>query len=377
MDNETILSAARPEIRDILERALAGREMSAQDARRLFDTSGTDLAAVQSTADALRRQKKGDIVTFVAVRNINFTNVCYGGCRFCSYSRPKESRDAEFLTVDEVAARAAEAHARGATEVCIQGGLHPDIPGEHYRDILVAVRSRVPGMHIHAFSAAEIQYGADKMRMDVRDYLRMLKENGLGSMPGTAAEILDERVRKILAPNKISTGEWIRIIRTAHEVGIPTTSTMMYGHIDGPDEWVAHLDVIRSIQKETRGFTEFVPLPFVHPNAPLYRDGLARPGPTREENIKVHAIARIFFNGFIDNIQVSWVKLGPTFAAELLQTSGVNDLGGTLMNENISKSAGATFGEEMSARQLCDLILSIGRIPARRGTLYNMEERYV
>ena len=335
-----------------------------------------DLDALVSTADEIRRRRVGNRVTFVTVRNINFTNVCYMACQFCNFGVRKEAKSAELLSLDEVANRAEEAWQRGGTEVCIQGGLHPDIPGDHYFRLLDAVKTRVPQMHVHAFSPFEIWYGVKKSRKPLRDYLTALKSAGLGSMPGTAAEILDTEIRLQLTRNKLSADEWERIIRAAHEAGIRTTATIMYGHIDGPAHWAAHIDRIRSIQIDTGGFTEFVPLGFVHEQTRLFRDHpQARPGPTITENIRMHAVARLMLAGFIDNIQVSWVKLGPE-AARFMLDCGVNDLGGTLMNESISRAAGSSHGQEITPAEMVRIIRSAGRIPIQRNTLYGMVADY-
>jgi FO synthase len=372
---ESRLANASPAVARLLGDCLDGRELSAPDALSLFRTRGADLQAVLDAADELRARANGDLVTFVIVRNINFTNICHVGCRFCGFARKEGDAEAEFLPLSEIADRAAEAWERGATEVCIQGGLHPRINGNHYRDILVAIKERVPGMHIHAFSPFEIKYGAGKSRMTHRDFIAMLKEHGLGTIPGTAAEILDTEVRAQLTKDKLKAHEWIEIVRTAHELGMRTTSTMMYGHVDGPEHWVAHIETIRNIQKETGGFTEFVPLGFIHWDAPIFLDGKARSGPVRDEHLKVHAIARLMLRGWIDNIQVSWVKLGPRLGQYVLK-HGANDFGGTLMEETISRSAGAPFGEEITPQEFCRLIREIGRTPARRNTLYDILEVY-
>lgn len=365
-----------PDIARILDKSLSGREISPAEALQLFRTEGPDLRAVLKSADAVREARAGDTVTFVIVRNINFTNICYTGCSFCGFAKRKDDPEAELLSMEEIADRAEEAWRRGATEVCIQGGLHPNIAGTHYRDILVAIKERVPDMHIHAFSPFEIKYGAERMGCSAEDFLRMLQDHGLGTIPGTAAEILDVDIRQQLTRNKLSAEEWIQIVKTAHRLGIRSTSTMMYGHIDRPEHWVAHLNILRDIQKETGGFTEFVPLGFVHWDAPLYFADHARPGPTREENMKVHAVARLFLQGWIDNLQVSWVKLGPHFAQYILKNGGANDFGGTLMNESISRSAGAPYGQEVTPLEMCRMIRAIGRRPARRNTLYGIVERY-
>lgn len=362
-------------LRGILEGALSGVEVSREEGLRLFEAEGADHDAVLHVADELRRRTVGDDVSFVVTRNINFTNVCYMGCRFCAFSRRREDREAEFLSLEEIAYRAQQAWDRGATEVCIQGGLHPKMKGDHYRKILLAVKQQVPGMHIHAFSPFEIWYGAKLMKMSERDFILDLQAHGLGSMPGTAAEILDVEVRQQLTRDKLSTDQWVSIIRAAHEVGMPTTCTMMYGHVDEPRHWAAHLDLLRGIQKTSRGFTEFVPLGFVHYDAPLYLDGLARPGPTQRENLLVHAVARIMLHGWIDNLQVSWVKMGPAGAQQML-SCGVNDLGGTLMNESISRSAGSPHGQEITPSEMVRIIRTAGRRPVRRNTLYDVLEEF-
>lgn len=371
-----LLSAATPAVRSILDRAIEGRELSVADGETLFCASGPDLAALAATADEVRRQRVGDRVTFVTVRNINFTNVCYMACQFCNFGVRKDAKGAELLSLDEVANRAEEAWQRGGTEVCIQGGLHPDLPGDHYLKLLRAVKERVPKMHVHAFSPFEIWFGVRKSGMALPDYLVALKEAGLGSMPGTAAEILDTEIRLQLTRNKLSADEWEKIIRAAHTAGIRTTATIMYGHIDGPSHWAAHIGRIRDIQKDTGGFTEFVPLGFVHDETRLYRDNKAtRAGPTQDENIRMHAVARLMLARQIDNIQVSWVKLGPQMARDLL-ACGVNDLGGTLMNESISRAAGAKHGQEITPAEMVRIIRSAGRVPAQRNTLYGLVEDF-
>lgn len=373
---DEVLTRASAQVRAILERALAGGEISREAGEVLFNTEGADLSAVLKVADTVRRERVGDRATFVTVRNINFTNVCYMACQFCNFGVRKEASGAELLTPEQVAARAEEAWNRGGTEVCIQGGLHPDIPGDYYVQLLRAVKKRVPKMHVHAFSPFEIWYGVRKSRMPLDDFLAMLRDEGLGSMPGTAAEILDTEIRLQLTRNKLSADEWERIIRAAHRQNIPTTSTIMYGHIDGPSHWAAHIDRLRSIQKDTGGFTELVPLGFIHENTRLYRNvpGV-RPGPSMTENLKMHAVARIMLQGYIDNIQASWVKLGPEMAQTML-ACGVNDLGGTLMNESISRAAGAKHGQEITPLEMVRIIRAAGRIPVQRNTLYQTLEDF-
>ncbi|RXH41725.1 5-amino-6-(D-ribitylamino)uracil--L-tyrosine 4-hydroxyphenyl transferase CofH [Bradyrhizobium zhanjiangense] len=375
---EALLNQSSKKVRHILERALSGREVTREDGETLFGAASSDLPAIVRAADVVREQRVGDRASFVIVRNINFTNVCYMGCRFCGFAKRKEDLDAVWYSMEEVAHRAQIAWDRGATEVCMQGGLHPDLPPTYYRDLLIAVKRQVPCMHVHAFSPFEIWFGAHKRKMSTREFLLELKEAGLGSMPGTAAEILDVDVRRKLTRNKLSTEAWVETIRAAHSIGLRSTSTIMFGHIDGPSHWASHIDLIRSIQKETGGFTEFVPLSFVYAESPLYVNRAipgVRPGATQEENFKMHAIARLMLAGWINNIQVSWVKLGAPIAAEMLH-AGVNDLGGTLMDEAISRSAGADFGEELTPAEMVKLIRHAGRTPVRRSTLYDTLEEF-
>lgn len=371
------VSAASAPVRAILEMALEGGEVSEAEGIELFRATGADAEAVYAVADALRRRANGDRVSFVVNRNINFTNICYMGCRFCGFAKRSEDKDAEWLEPAQIVERAQEAWDRGATEVCIQGGLHPKMEGTYYRDIVRAIKAALPDMHIHAFSPFEIWYGASKTKMSYRDFLADLKEAGLGSMPGTAAEILDTEVRMQLTKNKLSAEKWVEIIRAAHEVGIPTTATIMYGHIDGPQHWAAHIRLLRDIQKDTGGFTELVPLSFVHTESPLWSQNpdKVRPGPTALEVDLMHAVSRIMLHGWIDNIQVSWTKLGAARAQEML-SRGVNDLGGTLMNESISRSAGSDHGQEITARELAQIIRAAGRVPVRRNTIYEVREVY-
>jgi FO synthase len=333
------------------------------------------LEALLAVANQLRQKTVGDTITYVVNRNINFTNVCFVGCSFCGFGRGPGATDAYALSFEEVVRRAREAWDRGATEVCIQGGLPRDLDGFFYRDLLRAIKHAIPEMHVHAFSPMEIDYGVLKTGMPLGDYLRMMKEEGLGSIPGTAAEILDDRVRKELSPNKLPAGRWVEIIIAAHEVGIPTTSTMMYGHVEEPADWVRHILLLREIQKRTGGFTEFVPLGFIHENTRLYRHGGARPGAKREEHLRVHALARVLLHGAVKNLQVSWVKLGFDMSLACLQ-AGANDFSGTLMEESISKAAGATFGEFVSPEEFRKKIRSIGRVPAERTTTYKIRRRF-
>jgi FO synthase len=311
----------------------------------------------------------GDDVTYVINRNINFTNVCYVGCRFCAFAQREVDEESYTLTLGEVADRAEEAWGRGASEVCMQGGIHPDLPGSFYFDVVDAVKRRTPDMHVHAFSPMEILNGATKLGVSFEEFLAEAKAHGLGTIPGTAAEILDDDVRWVLTKGKLPAATWEQIVRTAHGLGIRSSSTIMFGHVDAPPHWVAHIRRIRRIQSETGGFTEFVPLPFVHQHAPIYLSGKARPGATFEENVRMHAVARILLDGSIPNIQVSWVKLGVDACRAILR-SGANDFGGTLMEETISRMAGAEWGIEMTPGQFDDAIRSIGRTPAVRTTTY-------
>jgi 7,8-didemethyl-8-hydroxy-5-deazariboflavin synthase CofH subunit len=365
------LLRARPRVRFALELAMEGGELSFDEGLCLALGGGADFQALIAVADVLRSRDSGDVITYVVNRNINFTNVCFVGCSFCGFGRGPNAHDAYRLSVEDVVRKARQAAEKGETEVCIQGGLPRDLDGFFYREILRAIKRDIPEMHVHAFSPMEIAYGVDKTGMTLRDYLDMLKDEGLGSIPGTAAEILDDRIRQKLSPNKLPTRRWIEIISTAHELGIPTTSTMMYGHIEEPADWVRHILLLRSIQKRTGGFTEFVPLGFIHHNTRLYRHGGARPGAARDEHFRVHALARLLLHGAIRNIQVSWVKLGFPMALACFEV-GANDFSGTLMEESIPKAAGATFGESVSPEELRAMILSIGRTPAERTTTYKI-----
>ncbi|OQS17117.1 7,8-didemethyl-8-hydroxy-5-deazariboflavin synthase [Nocardia donostiensis] len=335
----------------------------------LATAEGADLDAVAALADQLRRDTVGDEVTYVVNRNINFTNICYTGCRFCAFAQRKGDADAFTLSTDEVADRAWEAYVEGATEVCMQGGIDPDLPVTGYADLVRAVKARVPSMHVHAFSPMEIVNGASRGGESIRDWLVSLKEAGLDTIPGTAAEILDDEVRWVLTKGKLPASAWIDVITTAHEVGIRSSSTMMYGHVDNPSHWVGHLRVLRDIQDRTGGFTEFVPLPFVHQSAPLYLAGAARPGPTIRDNRAVHALARIMLHGRIDNIQTSWVKLG-TAGTRVMLSGGANDLGGTLMEETISRMAGSQHGSAKTVAELTEIAAGIGRPVRERTTGY-------
>ena len=368
---EQALGAASPAVANILEKALAGKDLDRGDGLALCGAAGDDLLAVLKTANELRRRAVGDHVTYVVNRNLNFTNVCIVGCAFCGFGRGPHAPDAYFHSTESLVAKSVEAVERGATEVCIQGGLPRDLKGTYYVHLLRSIKSRLPNLHLHAYSPMEIVYGVEKTGMSLPVYLRTLKEAGLGSIPGTAAEILDDKVREILSPNKLKVRQWVEVIRTAHELGIPSTSTMMYGHAELPEHWVGHLLLLREIQRDTGGFTEFVPLGFIHSRTRLFRTGRARAGSSLREHLLVHALARLLLNGHIRNIQVSWVKLGFDGSLACLE-AGANDFGGTLMEESISKAAGSNFGESVSSGELRALIRTIGRTPAERTTTYKI-----
>jgi len=372
---ELLLKNLDPELSEALEKALSGKAIDESEALRLLSSSYEEALILAMVADYARKMSVGDVVTFVVNRNINFTNECVVRCLFCAYSRPLGSPDAYLLSVEEVISKAYEAWKRGATEVCIQGAINPKVPVDYYFKILRGIKEKVPQMHIHAFSPQEVHYIASRLETTYRDALKALREAGLDSMPGTAAEVLDDDVRKTIAPNKITTHQWIEIIREAHKLGIPTTATMMYGHVDDVVHRVRHMKIIRDLQMETRGFTEFVLLPFVHFKTRLYREGLSKAGTSWLEDLKVHAVARLFFLRCIKNIQASWVKLGPKMAQMMLQ-AGANDIGGTLMEENISREAGSPYGSYMEVREIVDLIKGIGRTPAQRTTTYEIIRVY-
>ena len=343
--------------------------LSDDQALALLSADGPQLEALAGIADAVRRDVMGDDVTYVVTRNINFTNVCYTGCRFCAFAQRRTDADAYTLSLQQIGDRAVEAWQAGATEVCMQGGIHPDLPGTAYFEIASEVKRRCPDLHVHAFSPMEVVNGASRTGVPIREWLVRAKEAGVGSLPGTAAEILDDDVRWVLTKGKLPASVWVEVITTAHELGLRTSSTMMYGHVDTPAHWVGHLRVIRSIQERTGGFTEFVLLPFIHENAPLYLAGLARPGPTRRENRAVHAVSRLLLHGAIDSIQCSWVKLGDDLCRDVLQ-GGANDLGGTLMEETISRMAGADHGSYKTISGLRAIAEPLGRPMRQRTTTY-------
>jgi FO synthase subunit 2 len=375
---ESLLAPVPPALRAPLEACLEDRELSVADALPLLDAEGAALHALAFTADALRARQVGEVVTYVVNRNINFTNVCIKQCGFCAFSRTHHSREGYFLPVEEVVRRAVEAAALGATEVCLQAGLAPGLDGDYYIRLCRAVKQAAPELHLHAFSPEEVAYGAVRARLSVREYLVALREAGLGSLPGTSAEILDDAVRDRIAPGRISTADWIAVIRTAHELGIPTTSTMMFGHVESAGDRLRHMELLRRLQRETHGFSEFVPLSFVHEEAPMWHEqslpGL-QPGPTASDVLRVHAVARLMLGRDIPNLQVSWVKQGLQQAESLLR-AGANDLGGTLINESISTAAGAGHGQRQAPAALRRVIRAAGRLPAERDTRYRLRRRF-
>jgi FO synthase len=360
-------------VTNIVAKAQRGDELSEGEIVRLFRSHDDDFASVCRGADELRRDVNGDFVSYVVCRNINYTNICSFKCQFCAFSKGKMSENLRGkpydLEMTEVAQRVMEAWDRGASEVCMQGGIHPSYTGQKYLDVCRAVKDAVPSMHLHAFSPLEIYQGAQTLGIPVADFLKQLKAAGLGTLPGTAAEILDDEVREILCADKIRTQQWLDVMRTAHSLGFKSTATIMFGHIERYEHWARHLLRVRRLQAETGGFTEFVPLPFVHMEAPVYLKGRARPGPTFREAVLMHAVARLVLNPHITNIQASWVKLGPEGVRQCL-SAGVNDLGGTLMDESISRSAGASHGQEMTPQALESMIISSGRVPRQRTTVY-------
>ncbi len=361
----------RPEYAAALQEAeKRGPAMSDAAALVLFDPEpGAEVDELAGLANEIRRERVGDTVHFVVNRNINFTNVCYTGCRFCAFAQRRTDADAYSLSLDEVGSRAEQAWAVGATEVCMQGGIHPDLPGTAYFDLAAEIKRRLPEMHVHAFSPMEVLNGASRSAMSIHDWLAAEKDAGVDTLPGTAAEILDDDVRWILTKGKLPAATWVEVVTTAHRLGIRTSSTMMYGHVDTPAHWLAHLRLLRSIQEDTGGFTEFVPLPFVHQSAPLYLAGVARPGPTMTENRAVHAMARILLAGAIDHIQTSWVKLG-TDGTRLMLAGGADDLGGTLMEETISRMAGSQHGSLKTVDDLVEIATGAGRPAKQRTTTY-------
>ena len=369
---ESVISALKPETAAVLDRALSGEDITVEEAVVLFETEGQEYNALVMTADELRRRTVGDIVTYVVNRNINFTNVCIKRCGFCAFSRDFRQEEGYLLPVEEIIRRAKEAWDYGATEVCVQAGLPPKMEGDLYIRLCEAIKKELPDMHIHGFSPEEVLYGSIRSDITIRAYLTALKAAGVGSLPGTSAEVLDQELRDKISPGRITVDQWTEVITTAHDLGIPTTSTVMFGYLETPTQLAKHIDLIRGIQQQTGGITEFVPLSFVHTEAPMFMQGLVndvRPGPAGIDVIKMHAIARIMLNNWIPNIQASWVKEGPRMS-QLLLTAGVNDLGGTLINESISTAAGAQHGQLMRPSEFRQMIRQAGRIPAERYTTY-------
>ena len=375
MSLERLFSRVSPGLADVLDRALEGRELSVDDACVMLRAEGSDLHALLSAADEARRQDKGDDVTFVICRNINFTNVCYVGCSFCGFARHKDDADAYDHPMEKLLEKARNAVSRGATEVCIQGGIHPGKTHEHYREVLTTLKGEFPTLHIHAFSPEEMDHGHKKSGMELKDYLAWLVDAGLDTMPGTAAEILDDEIRQVISPNKLGRDRWVEIITAAHEIGLRSTATVMYGHIETVEHVANHLALIRDIQKRTGGFTEFVPLGFIHEKNTLFNHMGARPGATMAEDLRMIAVSRLFLRPHIENVQMSWVKMGPKLAQMALM-AGANDFGGTLMEESISRESGADFGENLPAEEMRRLIREVGRTPVQRSTLYDVVARF-
>ena len=372
MNLEALFKNADPEIVEILNRALDDKEISAKEGLKMYEASGLDFHLVGMVADQIRKKRVGDTVTYVVNRNINFTNVCIKQCGFCAFSRDFREEEGYFLPTEEIVRRAKEAHSLGATEVCIQAGLPPDMESSLYENICKEIKREIPDIHIHGFSPEEVLYGASRSRISVKEYLERLKDAGVNTLPGTAAEILDQPLRDKISPGRISVKDWIEVIKTAHSIGINTTSTMMFGHIETPEDRVNHIVKLREIQKETGGFTEFVPLNFVHSEAPMYKHQLhegIKQGGSGKDVLLTHAIARIMLNNYIDNIQMSWVKEGQKMS-QLLLMWGANDFGGTLINESISTSAGSEFGQLLRPKEIRRMIREINRIPAERNTHY-------
>ena len=375
---EPLLGLLEQDVAKVLEKALSGDDITPEEAEALFDTTGLEYHAMVMTADELRRRTIGDIATYVVNRNINFTNVCIKRCGFCAFSRDHREEEGYFLPVEEIIRRTKEAMEYGATEVCLQAGLPPQMEGDLYIRLCEAIKKEAPDVHIHGFSPEEVLYGSLRSRCSIREYLQGLKDAGVGSLPGTSAEILDQELRDKISPGRISVDQWIEVITTAHELEIPTTSTVMFGHLETNAQLARHIALLRDIQKNSGGITEFVPLSFVHTEAPMFMKGIiddVRTGPTGMDVVKVHAIARIMLNNWIPNIQASWVKEGSRLS-QLLLTSGVNDLGGTLINESISTSAGAQHGQLMRPSEFRHMIRQAGRVPAERYTTYQTKRLF-
>ncbi len=376
---ESLLKDSDPLIADTLNRALEEKEISVSEAARLFYAKGLDFHLIGMVADELRKRRVGDIVTYVVNRNINFTNVCIKQCGFCAFSRDFREEEGYFLPTDEIVRRAKEARTLGATEVCVQAGLPPDMDKNTYENICRAIKGEVGDIHIHGFSPEEVLYGATRSNLSIKEYLLRLKDAGVNSLPGTAAEILDQTMRDKISPGRITVAKWVEVIKTAHKIGIPSTSTIMFGHLETAEDRARHMGLIRDIQKETRGFTEFVPLNFIHSEAPMYKENLhhgIKNGADGKDVLLMHAVARIMFNNYINNIQTSWVKEGSEMA-QLVLSWGANDFGGTLINESISTAAGAEHGQLLKPKDIRHLIRQAGRIPAQRTTSYKILKTFV
>ena len=366
---DQLLRAATPVTARSIERALAKEELSADEAEWLLQVDGADFTALVHAADAVRAADVGDEVTYIVNRNVNWTNICFVGCQFCAFAVHRKDPGAYNHSIDDVLVKVQDAIDRGASEVCMQGGINPETDAFFYRDLLIAINSRFPALHVHAFSPMEVMYGARRTGMTYRDYLAMLRDAGLGTIPGTAAEILDDDVREVLSHKKVDVRTWVEIITSAHALGIRSSSTIMYGHIETPGHIARHLVLLRDLQKRTGGFTEFVPLRFIHTLTQLYQKGLVVPPPVGALDFRVYAVSRLVLRGWIDNLQTSWVKLG-TELSQLTLAAGCNDFGGTLMEESITKAAGGEAGEYLPESEICALILAAGRIPVQRTTTY-------
>jgi FO synthase len=371
MSLDRLLGDVSGPVAAVLDRALADRELTVDDATVLLGATGADLLATMMAADVARRADKGDVVTYVVCRNMNFTNVCYVGCTYCGFSRHKDDADAYDHPMEKLVEKGRDAVARGATEFCIQGGIHPGKDHRHYREILTTLKAAFPDVHLHAFSPEEIDHGHRQSGMALEDYLRWLRDAGLGTIPGTAAEILDDEIRAIIEPRKLKTARWVEIVEAAHRVGLRSTATVMYGHVEEPRHVAAHLGLVRDIQKRTGGFTEFVPLGYIHERNRLYNHLGARPGSSAPEDVRLVAVARLFLRPHVQNVQMSWVKMG-TKLAQMALAAGANDFGGTLMEESISRESGADHGENLPAEEMRRLIREMGRTPAERSTTYRI-----
>ena len=378
MNIDSLFKYADPIISEILNNALSDKEISAKDGTELYGADGINFHLIGLVADEIRRRRVGDTVSYVVNRNINFTNVCIKQCGFCAFSRDFREEEGYFLPTEEIVRRAKEAHQVGATEVCIQAGLPPDMKGDLYENICKEIKKEIPDIHIHGFSPEEILYGADRSNTTIDEFLKRMKEAGVGTLPGTSAEILDQKLRDKISPGRISVDNWEKVIKTAHKMGIKTTSTMMFGHLETIEHRVNHIVKLREIQKETGGFTEFVPLNFIHTEAPMYKHQLhegIRQGGSGNDVLLTHAIARIMLNNSIDNLQMSWVKEGQKMS-QLLLMWGANDFGGTLINESISTSAGSEYGQLLRPKEIRRMVREIKRTPAERGTEYNILKKF-